>query len=153
MSVPTNNQSELHHDLSRVWCLIPTYRWYTCACRYLRMRRYPSRRSNREHIYMQHNTWDKSCALQRCLASSETSSSVSLIMKPRMWKHSLPGCWLHDNATPLIEKLKAMQRVRLSQTRLLRAEWCARRIDCIILYQSSWASRWLPGSVRTQIQY
>ena len=59
-----------------------------------------------EHISMQHNTWDKSCALQRCLASSETSSSVSLIMKPRMWKHSLPGCWLHDNATPLIENLK-----------------------------------------------
>ena len=23
-----------------------------------------------------------------------------------MWKHSLPGCWLHDNATQLIENLK-----------------------------------------------
>lgn len=53
----------------------------------------------------------------------------------------------------LNQKLKAMQRIRLSQTRLLRAEWCARRIDCTIRYQSSWASRWLPGSVRTQIQY
>ena len=31
---------ELHHDLSRVWGLIPR-EWYTCSCRYLRRRRYP----------------------------------------------------------------------------------------------------------------
>nr|DAF67323.1 MAG TPA: hypothetical protein [Caudoviricetes sp.]DAH46983.1 MAG TPA: hypothetical protein [Caudoviricetes sp.] len=28
--------------------------------------------------------------MQRCLASSESSSSVSLILKPRMWKRTLP---------------------------------------------------------------
>lgn len=61
---------------------------------------------NHEHISMQHNTWDKSCALQRCLASSESSSSVSLILKPRMGKRTLPDGWLHNNATPLIKNLK-----------------------------------------------
>lgn len=62
--------------------------------------------------------------------------------------------WTHDNTYSIAEVrkdtgklevtdlkaasgLKAMQRIRLSQTRLLRAEWCARRIDCTIRYQSS----------------
>lgn len=72
-----NNQSELHHDLSRVWGLIPR-EWNTVVDVYRYRRPYPNTGSNREHISMQHNTWDKS--------------------------------------------------------RLLRAEWCARRTDCIILF-------------------
>ena len=62
---------ELHHDLSRVWGLIPR-EWNTAVDTYLYRRTYPNTGSNHEHISMQHNTWDKSCALQRCLASSET---------------------------------------------------------------------------------
>nr|DAM66769.1 MAG TPA: hypothetical protein [Caudoviricetes sp.] len=44
--------------------------------------------------------------MQRCLTSSESSSSVSLILKPRMGKRTLPDGWLHNNATPLIKNLK-----------------------------------------------
>ena len=58
-----NNQSELHHDLSRVWGLIPR-EWNTAVDVYRYRRPYPISGSNREHTPMQRSTRDESRTLQ-----------------------------------------------------------------------------------------
>lgn len=55
MSVPTNNQSELHHDLSRVLGLI-SRKWNDAVDVYRYLRHLSLTGPNRKYISMQHNT-------------------------------------------------------------------------------------------------
>ena len=58
---------ELHHDLSRVWYL-SSRKWNDAVDVYRYLRHLSLTGPNRKYISMQHNTWDKSFVLQRCLA-------------------------------------------------------------------------------------